>query len=100
MASALEASVISTIELETVGSESMTKPLLGIILVGVSGIQFEPLAGASVLRLEARRISQQSITHDVRLSEGRPLGIGLPRDCATRILGLQGLRLSDPTYAN
>ena len=48
----------------------MTKRLLGLLLVGVFGIQFGPPAGASVLRLEAPRIFEQSITRDVRLSEG------------------------------
>ena len=48
----------------------MTNRLLRIILVGVFGIQFGPPAGASVLRLEAPRIFEQSITHDLRLSEG------------------------------
>jgi hypothetical protein len=48
----------------------MTNRLLRIIFVGVFGIQFGPPAGASVLRLEAPRIFEQSITRDVRLSEG------------------------------
>jgi len=48
---------------------SLTKRLLEIILVGVFGGQLEPHAGAAALRLEARRIFEQSIKHDLALSE-------------------------------
>ena len=51
--------------------EAMTNRLLRIILVGVFGIQFEPPAGASTLQLEAPRIFEQSVSHDLGLSEGR-----------------------------
>src|SRR5208337_3490041 len=51
--------------------EAMTNRLFRIILVGMFGIQFGPPAGASVLRLEARKVFEQSITRDLRLSEGR-----------------------------
>ena len=49
----------------------MTKRLLGLILLGVFEIQFESPADASVLQLETPRIFEQSITCDLKLSEGR-----------------------------
>jgi hypothetical protein len=50
--------------------ETVTSRLLRILLLGVFGIQFEQ-AGASVLRLDAPRVFEQSTTHDLRLSEGQ-----------------------------
>jgi hypothetical protein len=49
----------------------MTKRLLGNILLVLFGIQFQPLAGASVLQLEAPKVFEQSVTRDLRLSEER-----------------------------
>jgi len=43
--------------------------LLRIVLVGVFGIQIGPPASASVLRLEAPRLFERSVTHDLSLSE-------------------------------
>ena len=39
--------------------------------MGVFGVQIGLPSGASTLQLEAPRIFEQSITHDLRLSEGR-----------------------------
>jgi len=49
----------------------MTKRLLGTILVVLFGIQFQPLASASTLQLEAPKVFEQSVTHELRLSEER-----------------------------
>ncbi|MGA2662251.1 MAG: transglutaminase-like domain-containing protein [Verrucomicrobiota bacterium] len=49
----------------------MTKRLLAIILAVLCGIRFGPLARASTLQLEAPRLFEQSVTRDLRLSEGR-----------------------------
>ncbi len=49
----------------------MTKRLLGIILAVLFGMQFGPRARASTLQLEAPRVFEQSVTRDLRLTEGR-----------------------------
>jgi len=48
----------------------VTKRPLGIILVAVLGIQFEPPAGASTWQLEAPKIFEQCVSHDLGLSAG------------------------------
>jgi hypothetical protein len=48
----------------------MTKRRLGIFMAALLGIQFGPPAGASTLQLDAPRVFDQSVTHDLRLSQG------------------------------
>jgi hypothetical protein len=47
----------------------MTKQRLGMILVVILGIQCQPMASASALRLDAPKIFEQSVTYNLRLSE-------------------------------
>jgi len=49
---------------------AMTNRLLGILLAAWLGILFVPRASASTLRLEAPGLFDQSVTQDLRLSEG------------------------------
>jgi len=46
----------------------MIKPLFRIILAGIIGIQYCAAAGASVLRLDAPKVFEESVTHNLNLS--------------------------------
>jgi len=69
----IETLTVSGLDCRTEGAKlsAMTKRLCRTVLVVLFGIHYQPPASASVLQLEAPGIFEQSITRDLRLSEGR-----------------------------
>ena len=55
----------------------MNKRLLRLLLVWVFGIQFELPAGAATLQLDAPKIFERSVSHDLGLSEGRDIELAV-----------------------
>src|ERR1043166_9260858 len=49
----------------------MTKRLLGTVLILWLGAQFQPAANAFTLQLQATSIFEQSLTHNLQLSQKR-----------------------------
>jgi hypothetical protein len=49
----------------------MAKRMLGILLAVLFGMLLQPPAGASAVELDARRIFEQSVTRELRLSAER-----------------------------